>query len=213
MARRHQYHAPTSSLLLILGTAYIGLLLLFAWQTWEFVNWLFPDDELTFRILTFVCFDVMAFLWAICDLFYHFTDYAARTLVRWGWGITFTLSLVASVLFLSIQGFFRFHLQISVDMLNVGYGVSIVALVFNILILTGFLYREVTARTQAEINHRTYVRRKTRSVTNAVLPGVTLANAGNVTALPHNAQSNGNAPLSRAEIQKRYRQRKRGFIA
>jgi hypothetical protein len=223
MARRNQHHAPTSSLLVIFGIAYIGLLLLFAWQTWEFVNWLFPDDELTFRVLTFVCFDVMAFLWACCDLFFRFTDPTSRTIVRWGWGITFTLSLAASILFLSIQGFFRFHLQISADMLNMGYSVSIIALVFNILILTAFLYKEITAIAQATANHKAYVRRKTHSVTTQALPGVTLSN---VTALPQTTQNSaqGNAhtpqPLTRAQIQRNYRQRQaaqnrnnKGFIA
>src|SRR5205085_2766129 len=32
--------------------AYIGLLILFAWQTWGLVNFLFPDDQLLMKMLT-----------------------------------------------------------------------------------------------------------------------------------------------------------------
>ncbi len=214
MTRRQQYHASTSSLRIVVWGAYGAMLLLFAWQTWEFVNWLFPDDELIFRILTFICFDVMALVWGLTDLTYRFTDYAARTIVRWGWIVTFILSLVASILYLVIQGFFRFHLSISVDMLNIGYGVSIVALVYNILILTAFLYREESARAKAKLAHQHYVRRKT--ATNPVMPAIThnapaqLAQHTSVTQ--HNASNVTPMRSAAAVRQQRYRNRKRGFM-
>ena len=161
MTRRSQYHAPTSSLFVIVWIAGVSLLILFAWQTWEFVNYLFPDDEVLYRFLTFACFDIMALIWGCLDMFARIIDPRARNVVRAGWIVTYLLSGIATVLYMSIQGYFRFHLQITPDMLNIGYTVSIFALVFNAAIFTSFVYIEGKAQAQAKVNRQRYVRRKT----------------------------------------------------
>src|SRR5258708_140317 len=87
--------AHTGGALFYLGAAiYVGLIILFAWQTWAFVDWLFPSDQLLFKLLTVLCFDVMAVFWAATDLFYRFAVKGARTLVRWAWAISFVLSVL-----------------------------------------------------------------------------------------------------------------------
>lgn len=125
---------------------YVGLLILFAWQTSIFVNWLFPDDQIVMKILMVFCFDGMAFLCAVTDLFYHFASRGTRGMIRWQWGISFFLSLLASVLYLVISSFFRFQLEISPAWVDVGYGVTIVAIVFQVVMVTFFLYIEWLVR-------------------------------------------------------------------
>jgi hypothetical protein len=125
---------------------YGALLLLFGWQTWQFITWLFPEDQLLARILTLISFDVMAAVWAIDHTFYRFKSRGAWWWVGIAWVITFVLSLVASILYLVVQFYFRFHLGVDQGMVNTGYGVSIFALVFNILALMFFLVLEWRAR-------------------------------------------------------------------
>jgi len=209
MTRRSLHHAPTSSLRFVVRAIYIALLILFAWQTIEFVQWLFPDEQLIYKVLVFVCFDVMAFVWAMVDLFYHFADQdGARTIVRWGWAVTFILSLGASILYLSIQGYYRFHLPITADMLNIGYTVSIVALVFNILILTGFLYKEETAIARLRESHERYEERKNRVM--GITHNVThneMAKLAQNSSVNHNAHNVTPLRSAAAVRQQRYRDR------
>jgi uncharacterized BrkB/YihY/UPF0761 family membrane protein len=134
------------ALFYILAVIYIGLLFLFGYQTGVFVNWLFPNDQIMMKILTVVCFDGMAFLWAITDLFYHFACKNTRDLVRWGWGVSFILSLLASILYLVISSMFRFEVQITATWVDVGYGIVITAIVFQIIMVTFFLYIEWVVR-------------------------------------------------------------------
>ncbi len=139
-------HTGGMGLYLIGGGIYIGLLILFGFQTWQFVDWLFPNDQLLMKILTVLCFDVMALFWACADLFYRFASRGARSLVRWAWAISFLLSLLASIFYLVIESMFRFQVTITQTTVNIGYGVTIFALTLNILFLTFWLYLEWAAR-------------------------------------------------------------------
>ena len=207
MTRRSQHHAATSSLRFVARAVYVALLILFGWQTIEFVNWLFPDEQLVYKILVFACFDVMALVWALIDLFYHFADQdGARTIVRWGWAVTFLLSLTASILYLAIQGYYRFNLAISPDMLNIGYTVSIFALVFNVLILTGFLYREETASARIKESHERYEERKNRvmGITQSVTRNE-MAKLAQDSSVNHNAHNITPLRSAAAVRQQRYR--------
>lgn len=116
--------------------------MLFGWQTWQLVNFLFPAEDIFMMLLTLLSFDIMAAFWTIVHSFYSFHSRGAKQWVTAGWVITFFLSFVASVLYLSIRSFFRFHLTISTDTVNFGYGVSIFALTFNILVLMAWLLLE-----------------------------------------------------------------------
>jgi hypothetical protein len=61
------------------------------------------------------------------------------------WVLTFLLSLIASILYLVLESFFRFHVDVSTTTVNIGYGISIFALTLNILALTAFLILEYRA--------------------------------------------------------------------
>ncbi len=130
----------------ILALAYIGLLILFAWQTWGLVNFLFPDDQLLMKMLTLFSFDIMAFLWGCAHMFYRFAHPTSKAAVKWGWGITNLLSLIATVLYMVIQNMFRLRILIDNNLVSLGDGITIAALVFNIGILTVFLYYEISTR-------------------------------------------------------------------
>jgi len=132
-------------ILALCAIIYIALLVLFAWQTWQFVVWLFPDDALLFRILTLLSFDILAAIWAGVHTFYHFGSRPAKTWVQICWAVTFIFSLVASVLYLVLLGFFRFHIAVTSAMVDVGYAVCIFSLVLNILGLMAYLILEYRA--------------------------------------------------------------------
>lgn len=139
-------HTGNMGLFLIGSGIYLGLVFLFAWQTWSFVDWLFPGDQLMMKLLTVLCFDVMAVFWALVDLFYRFATKGARNLVRWAWGISFTLSLITTIFYMVIQSMFRFQVQLTQQTVDVGYGIVIFALTLNILFLTFWIYQEWLAR-------------------------------------------------------------------
>lgn len=145
--QQNKAHRPANLIVTALVyIIYVGLLLLFGFQTWQFVNFLFPDDQLTMKVLTLISFDAMALLWGVADLYYAFMSKGAKTWVRVAWVVTFILSLVASILYLVIQAFFRFHVGISEAMVDWGYTISLFALTFNIITLMMFIYLEYSAR-------------------------------------------------------------------
>src|SRR5579875_3675574 len=141
-----QSHTGGGALFLITAIIYGGLLILFGWQTWMFVSWLFPDDQLLMKCLTMLCFDVMALIWAVIDLFYAHATRGTRQIVRWGWAISFLLSLLASILYLVLQSYTRFDIAPSQDMVNIGYAITIVALTITVLLVTFWLYTEWSVR-------------------------------------------------------------------
>lgn len=126
--------------MIIAGTIYVGLLIYFGWQTWQFVDWLFPSEQLGMKCLSLLSFDIMAFLWACIDLFDRKKNEPASRLVRWAWGISFALSLIASVLYLVISNMLRFSVPITEGAIDTGEAVTIVALTLNILFLTFWMY-------------------------------------------------------------------------
>src|SRR5579859_8087059 len=98
---------------IIAGAIYVGLLIYFGWQTWEFVTWLFPQDQLAMKCLSLLSFDIMAFLWACIDLFDRKKNEPHKPMVLWAWGISFALSLLASVLYLVIANMLRFNVPMN----------------------------------------------------------------------------------------------------
>src|SRR5437588_251116 len=118
---KYQFTRKTGNVGLFVAAAivYIGLLCLFAWQTWGLLDFRFPADQLLMKQLTLLSFDGMAFLWGAIHLFYRFAHPGDKSAVGWGWGITFLLSLVATILYMVIQSMFRFHVAVSTETVNV----------------------------------------------------------------------------------------------
>lgn len=144
-------HTGGNALFIVLATVYIGVLLLFGSQTWFFVSWLFPDTQLLMKLLTVLCFDIMAFLWALVDLFYQFASPGAKTVVRFAWFISFVLSLLASVFYLVLESMLRFSIEVTPELVNTGYGVTIFAVTLTVIFITWFLYLEWAIRHPVEM--------------------------------------------------------------
>lgn len=144
--RQKRQHTGNDALFIILATVYVSVLILFGSQTWLFVSWLFPDTQLAMKLLTVLCFDVMALLWACVDLMYQFASKGARTVVRWAWAISFVLSLLASIFYLVLESMFRFSVTPTPEMVNTGYGITIFAITLTVIFLTWFLYLEWAIR-------------------------------------------------------------------
>lgn len=139
-------HTGNPGLFIVGSVIYLGLLILFGYQTWQFVDWLFPSDQILMKLLTVLCFDVMALFWACTDLFYRFKSRGAHTLVLWAWAVSFLLSLLASIFYLVIESMFRFQIALNEQTVDIGYGITIGALTLNILFLTFWLYLEWSER-------------------------------------------------------------------
>lgn len=140
MERKAHLNGP---IMIAMCVVYLGMLVLFATQTWGLVDWLFPTDQLGTKLLTLGMFDIMAFMWGCVLKFYRFHSRGAWQAVVAGAVITFLLSFVASILYMSIHNIFRFHLAVDQGTVNFGYGVSILAVMVNIIVGTFFVVLEL----------------------------------------------------------------------
>ena len=138
---QHKNHA-NNPILLIGVSVYLSLLILFAWQTWQFIDWLFPQDDLGWKIITVSAFDGMAFLWGIAHSFYSYHSRGAKQYVTAGWFVTFLVSLIASILSMILHSYFRFHVAVDPSFVGLGYGVAIFAVTYNILTCMAWLLLE-----------------------------------------------------------------------
>lgn len=133
--------------LFIIGTClYMAFIGLFLWQTASFVNWLFPTDQIIYRVITVTTFDIMALLWACIDTFYRFATRASHGLVKWAWGISFIASMVASIFYMVLQSMTRLDFVPDITYVNIGYGIVILVTVLQISFLTFFIRQEWMTR-------------------------------------------------------------------
>ncbi|HVB23611.1 MAG TPA: hypothetical protein VNG51_16860 [Ktedonobacteraceae bacterium] len=124
----------------------VGLLLLFAYQTWMFVNLLFPNDYLLMRVLTVFSVDGMALVWACLGWFYHFAHPHAKTVTKIGKWIDYGLSAVISISYMIMTYTFRFYKITDLNTVQIGTVCSIVALIFNVVMVFFFLDNEIHTR-------------------------------------------------------------------
>lgn len=114
----------------------LGFTGLFAWQTWEFVDFLFPSDAILMKILTLLSFDVMLLVYGMLDLFYRFATKLSHNLIKIGWGFAGFLSVTTTILFFTISSMLRFQVVISPALVDWGYVIVTVSVVVNMVILT-----------------------------------------------------------------------------
>lgn len=133
--------------LFIIGTVfYLSFIGLFLWQTAAFVNWLFPDDQVLYRIITVCVFDVMALLWACIDTFYRFATRGSHQLVKWAWGVSFIAAMIASVFYMVLQSMTRLDFTPDIAWIDTGFGIVILVTVLQILFLTFWIRMEWMTR-------------------------------------------------------------------
>lgn len=114
----------------------LGFTGLFAWQTWQFVDFLFPSDAILMKILTLLSFDVMLLVYGSLDLFYPFVTSVSHNLIKVGWSVAGLLSIITTILFFSISSMLRFQIVITQSMVNWGYVIVTISVVVNMIILT-----------------------------------------------------------------------------
>lgn len=146
VASKRVQHTGNHGLFIIGTVFYLAFLGLFVWQTAEFVTWLFPSDQIVYRVITVAMFDVMALYWAIVDTFYKFATRSSHKLVQWAWAISFIASLVASAFYMILQAFTRLDFTPDISWVDVGYGIVITVTVVQILMFTFWLRQEWLAR-------------------------------------------------------------------
>ncbi len=125
---------------------FLALLGLFAWQTMLFVQIIFPDQDLVMKILTVFSVDGMGFVWSCLHTFYKFAHPSSKTSVRWGWAITYLLSILLSISYMILTYMLHFNHVTDPATIETGIGASIGALIFNLAMLSIFLFYEISTR-------------------------------------------------------------------
>ena len=127
--------------LIILAILAAGAIGLFAYQTWEFVNWLFPVENLLMKILAVVNFDIFSYVWLMVGLFLapllHPTSKSLAFIVGI---VTFILSLACSVIQMMLAQSERFLTAIDPKIIYFAYALVILALVINIVTVLTLLH-------------------------------------------------------------------------
>ncbi len=124
---------------------YMAIIVAYAVQTLELVNWLFPDANWFMMIVTvFVC-DGCATGYAMAEMFYRFRLKRAKGLVFGMWVVTFALSTAATVIQMYLSS--THHIPHSIDptVISVAYGLIILAFVVNIIAITVIIRMEYNA--------------------------------------------------------------------
>ncbi|MFL5628742.1 MAG: hypothetical protein ACJ788_24440 [Ktedonobacteraceae bacterium] len=135
-------HSPAAVITLIaLALLFLGAIAFFGYQTWQFVNWLLPEDSLLMKVLAVINFDVFSYVWLAVGLFLaRWTQPLTRTLAVIAGIVTFLLSLGCSVIQIMIASAERFGTNTNMDLVYTAYAFIIVALVWNISTLLGILH-------------------------------------------------------------------------
>ena len=128
----------------------LALLLLFAYQTWEFVNVLYPADYLLMRVLSVFSVDGLALCWACLIWFYRFAHPHAKTAARAGKWVDYILSGLISVAYMVMTYTFRFYHITNLNAIQLGTVFTIGALIFNVVMVFVFLDNEIKTRWPAE---------------------------------------------------------------
>lgn len=186
-------------LFIIVCIVQVGLLLLFAYQTWEFVNILFPDDLLVMRLLTVFSVDGLAALWASLMWFYSFAHPSAKTVAKVGKWIDYTLSAAISITFMVMTYTFRYFHVTDLTWVQVGSVCSIAALILNVVLVFVFLDKEIGTRWPAEDEYEIVNEKKPAKVLDQgqhrQLPDGT--NTGDYAVVASNGNGNGNGHTSK----------------
>jgi len=121
---------------LVLGAAFVTFIIVFAFQTWFLVDWLFPSTNLFMKVGTVGSFDVMSIIWAAADTFYEFYRWRSKHIVQAMWGITFTLATVCSIIQLYLASSTRLDFKLDPNIIHLSYALVILSLVGNLIALT-----------------------------------------------------------------------------
>ncbi len=100
------------------------------------------SQSILLQIFGIGSFDAMALCWAVIFHKWSFYSRQAKLLVGFAWAVTFALSTLASVLYMSMNNVIDFHMTLPVSILQFGDWTVIGATVFNLICLTFFFKLE-----------------------------------------------------------------------
>lgn len=113
----------------------VGALVLFAFQTWEFVDWLFPSEQFLYKALAVANFDVMSVVWISLELFVPLTHASKNTAIIAG-GFDFVLSIFCTVVQMVRSSQSQFAASaLAPGWITFAYVLIILALVINLVSL------------------------------------------------------------------------------
>lgn len=145
---------PGTGIMGVIQTIFmVGMVVLFAWQTWGLVDWLFPTDSLVMKILTLVTFDVGSLAWTATDLFFYHKSWVAQTLARVGAVIDFILSLLATISYFIVVNIMRYHVGFNLQLMYVFEALVIVATVVNVVFLVVWWHTEYATRVRHPLSY------------------------------------------------------------
>jgi hypothetical protein len=124
---------------------YVAVILAFAIQTLELVNWLFPADNQFMKIVTVFVADGCATGWAMAEMFYRFRLRRSKHLAFGMWIVTFILSTAATVIQMYLSSTGNIPHKIDPSVITIAYGVVILAFVINIIAITVIIRMEYVA--------------------------------------------------------------------
>jgi hypothetical protein len=132
MSSRHHLPARAWIMIILMSVLATSAIVVFAWQTWEFVNWLLPSEQWLIKMLAVANFDIMSLVWILADLFLPLEPNAKVTAAIAG-GIDFFFSTVATVLELTVVAAIRFNQDIWPPYIYIAYAVIALTLVVNLV--------------------------------------------------------------------------------
>ncbi len=124
---------------------YVAVIVAFAIQTLELVNWLFPADNQFMKVVTVFVADGCATGWAMAEMFYRFRLRRSKHLAFGMWIVTFILSTAATVIQMYLSSTGNIPHKIDPSVITIAYGVVILAFVINIIAITVIIRMEHAA--------------------------------------------------------------------
>jgi hypothetical protein len=124
------------SIIIVLSLLFTCAVGLFAWQTWEFVNFLIPQENWLMKYLAVANFDVMSLVWLLGELILRpWLDHNTKVTMGIAGGIDFLLSTAATVIQLTVVASLRFTATTDINpiLIYIAYGVIALTLVVNII--------------------------------------------------------------------------------
>ena len=141
---REPLSTPAILTIIVLCLLGLGAIVLFGWQTWEFVDWLLPSERLLMKILAVLNFDGFSYVWLAAGLFLaRILQSTTRSFTLIAGIVDFVLSLACTVIQMTLQSAERFFIHIDPNVVYLAYAVIVIALVINITTLMAIVHIEL----------------------------------------------------------------------
>lgn len=142
-------------ILFVYGVAVI----VFAYQTWQLVDTIFPADNQFMKISTVCCLDIMSLIFAMAEMLYPFKARGAKNLAVGMWLVTFAGALAASAIYMYLSSIQVLHGVVDMGILVWAYAIVVIIMAADVLSITVGIRLEVEAAKQERRRAR-FIRRQ-----------------------------------------------------